>query len=496
MRKSISCILLFLFLNIFPLFSKIIVFYAPDCEDCYHILTDSLFESLGYKTMVFYDINNINNYELLLKAEEIYNKRSTRFPVILSGKELFYGDEVIPNLPVIRKVANESSLPDSILKKGMSEKKPRWEDAAALQPFINKETRNIYIAFFTKPGCIKCDRTAKMIEYLERKYKFLRVKTYDTMDRENQKAQEAMSIAFDVPENERLIAPTIFICDTFLIEKQIMERNLELLITENKDRNFPPPWDNVTQYENVLDEQIIERFKKFGSFVVFLAGLVDGINPCAFATIVFFLSFMTIIGRTKREIIATGITFISVLFIVYFLIGVFLYKILGIKFFVSLRHFLYYIIAAISFVLAGISVLDAVMLAKGKPERSILKLPKVIKRRMERTIIKQSKLRNYIITALISAVVISFLEFSCTGQIYIPTIFFVSGISSLRFKALWFLVLYNLAFIVPIFLLFLFFIIGLSSERLYAFMRRRAFLLKIATALIFLILAISLILIR
>ena len=115
---------------------------------------------------------------------------------------------------------------------------------------------------------------------------------------------------------------------------------------------------------------------------------------------------------------------------------------------------------------------------------------------MEKTIVKESKLRGFVISAFLSALVVSFLEFSCTGQVYIPTIFFVSGISSLRLKALWFLILYNFAFIVPLIVLFLLFVIGLSSERLYSFMRRRSFILKIATAVIFLALAISLVIIR
>ncbi len=136
------------------------------------------------------------------------------------------------------------------------------------------------------------------------------------------------------------------------------------------------------------------------------------------------------------------------------------------------------------------------MLAKGKPEKSILRLPRLVKRRIEKTIVKESKLRNYIASAFICGLVISFLEFSCTGQVYIPTIFFVSAISSFRLKALWFLIIYNLAFIIPLLLLFLLFVIGLSSENLYGFMKKRALLLKIATAVVFLTLAISLVVIK
>ena len=258
-----------------------------------------------------------------------------------------------------------------------------------------------------------------------------------------------------MPDDKRLITPVIFICDTFLIDNEITEKIIERLILENRNKRFIPPWDKGSEYETMVNSGIVERFKKYGSLVVFFAGLVDGVNPCAFATIVFFLSFMTIIGRTRKEIMITGITFVSVLFLVYLSIGLFLYRIVGLKFMTSARHILYYTIAGLSFILAVISIRDAIMLAKGKPEKSILRLPRLVKRRIEKTIVKESKLRNYIASAFICGLVISCLEFSCTGQVYIPTIFFVSAISSFRLKALWFLIIYNLAFIIPILLLLL-----------------------------------------
>lgn len=496
MKQLIRFFILFILLNIYRINAGIIVFYAPDCEECYRILTDSLFVSLEDKGIKFYDINNIDNYELLLRAEKIYQKRSSGFPVIVSGRKFFFPEEIIQNLEEIKKDADEPSLPDSILEWGKSEEKPRWEDEIIIQLREEMLSRRIWIAFFTKGGCKKCERTEKMLLYLKKKYPEIFVKIYNTLDREHQKVQEAISIVYNVPDNERLIAPTIFICDTFLIEDEITEKSIEKILIENKHRVFSSPWVKSEKYKKFVNSGIVERFKNFGVIVVFLAGLVDGVNPCAFATIVFFLSFMTIIGRTKREIIVTGITFVSVLFLVYLLIGLFLYKIVGLEFFFSIRHFLYYAIAGLAFVLAVISIIDAIMLAKGKAEKIILRLPKLVKRRIEKTIVKKSKLKNYILSAFISAVVVSFLEFSCTGQIYIPTIFFVSGISTMKLKALWFLILYNLAFVFPIFLLFLLFVIGLSSEKLYAFMRKRTFILKIATAVIFLALAISLILIR
>ncbi len=488
--------ILFFFLSLSCIYGKIVVFYAPDCEECHRIFSNPLFESLDDKDIEYYDVNNISNYELLLKTEAIFKKRSPSFPVLVSGKSLYFREEIIPNLEQIKKESDKLSLPDSILGIGISEDKPRWENKIIFNTGEESLSININIAFFTKAGCLNCERTEKMLRYLKNKHPDILIRTYNEIKREHQKIQEAISIAFNVPDDKRLITPVIFICDTFLIDNEITEKIIERLILENRNKRFIPPWDKGSEHEDLVNSGIVERFKKFGSLVVFFAGLVDGVNPCAFATIVFFLSFMTIIGRTRKEIMITGITFVSVLFLVYLSIGLFLYRIVGLKFMTSARHILYYTIAGLSFILAVISTRDAIMLAKGKPEKSILRLPRLVKRRIEKTIVKESKLRNYIASAFICGLVISFLEFSCTGQVYIPTIFFVSAISSFRLKALWFLIIYNLAFIIPILLLFLLFVIGLSSEKLYSFMRNRTFLLKIATAVVFLALAISLIVIK
>ncbi len=496
MRATVSfTIFTFIFLlSSVPLAAEIIVFYAPDCEECFTILTDSAFLQLKDQSFRFYNVNIVDNYELLLKAENFHNRRSDDFPAIVSGDTLLFGEEILPNINTIKNQSHRIPLPESLLARGMSEEHPRWEEAI-IDTTEGGEQATIYIAFFTETACRYCARIEKMLLYFQHKYPEISIKTYDIRNREHQMIQEGISIAFKVPEQQRLIAPTLFLCDTFLIDEEINEEAVENIILTTKDTVFLPPWQKGKKYEYRAHEGIRDRFKQFGPLVVFIAGLVDGVNPCAFATIVFFLSFMTLIGRSRKEIMITGVTFIAIVFIIYLLIGMFLYRIVGLKFLSSIRYILYYAIAAFAFILGIISIIDAGMIAKGKTERILLKLPRVIKRRMERTIVRESKLRNYIASAVVSAVVVSFLEFSCTGQVYIPTIFFVSGVSGLKFRAIWFLILYNIAFIIPLIILFLLAAFGFSSEKLYGIMRRRTLLLKIATGVIFIALAVSLLII-
>ena len=55
--------------------------------------------------------------------------------------------------------------------------------------------------------------------------------------------------------------------------------------------------------------------------VVLSAALIDGVNPCAFATIIFFLSYLHIARRSRREILQVGAAFIIGVFVTYFAMG-------------------------------------------------------------------------------------------------------------------------------------------------------------------------------
>jgi hypothetical protein len=54
---------------------------------------------------------------------------------------------------------------------------------------------------------------------------------------------------------------------------------------------------------------------------VFLAGLLDGVNPCAFTAMVFLVSALAVAGRNRRTMLVTGITYALGVFITYTLVG-------------------------------------------------------------------------------------------------------------------------------------------------------------------------------
>ncbi len=77
---------------------------------------------------------------------------------------------------------------------------------------------------------------------------------------------------------------------------------------------------------------------------------------------------------------------------------------------------------------------------------------------------------------------------ACATLVYLPTIIFVLGAPALRVQALFYLLLYNVLFVVPLVVVFLLAYWGTTSERLGQFVNRRTGAIKLATAGLFLVL--------
>ena len=83
-----------------------------------------------------------------------------------------------------------------------------------------------------------------------------------------------------------------------------------------------------------------------------------------------------------------------------------------------------------------------------------------------------------------TGLIVSILELACTGQVYLPTIIFVMGVPELRARAFAYLLLYNLLFVLPLVVVFLFVYHGSNSRQLMRIMRQRAGTIKLATTVL------------
>jgi cytochrome c biogenesis protein CcdA len=250
-------------------------------------------------------------------------------------------------------------------------------------------------------------------------------------------------------------------------------------------------------------QAVMERFRTFGLFTILGAGLIDGINPCAFTILVFFISFLNFVGYKRRDLLILGITFILAVFITYILIGIGLFKFIqALEIFAPLSRIVYLAIAGLTIVLGIYSLYDCYIYNKTKnPDKIKLKLPDFIKRRTQKIIQdssrdKNKKMAKLVATVFLSGFLISLLESICTGQTYVPTIAYVLRAPDLRPRALFYLVMYNLMFIAPLIIILSCGIAGVSSETFTKLTRKHLGTVKFLTALLFFSLAILLIFIK
>ncbi|MDD5691989.1 MAG: hypothetical protein PHP10_02295 [Candidatus Omnitrophica bacterium] len=240
-------------------------------------------------------------------------------------------------------------------------------------------------------------------------------------------------------------------------------------------------------------------FKSFVPLSVTIAGLEDGINPCAFTVIVFFISFLALQGYRKRELFFIGSSFILAVFLTYLGIGLgifnFFYRFRG---FWMVSRLFNMVVGAASIIFGILAVSDFIKFKKtGSTEHLVLQLPKQVKERIHKVVgffyRKDSRqkeapshtLVKLIASALITGFLVSLLEAVCTGQVYLPTIAFVLKASPLKLQALGYLLLYNIMFIIPLLVVFVLALTGTTSSQFSSFLKKHLGLIKIFMAVLF-----------
>jgi len=244
------------------------------------------------------------------------------------------------------------------------------------------------------------------------------------------------------------------------------------------------------RHDPAVPSEILRYFDSFAIVAVAVTGLFDGVNPCAFTTIVFFLSMLAYLKKTRRDMVLVGVGFTVGMFVAYFLIGLGLMG--AVKVF-SVHHGLAaglaYVVAGLAFVLAGWSIVDAVRyIRSGDVKQVTLGLPKRVKDKIHKVIRAGLTTRGLVIGSVSVGFLVSVLESLCTGQVYLPTIMFIVHITSdsgTRAAAIGYLLLYNIMFVVPLLAILVMAYFGVKSETLGNLLRKRLALAKIVMAVLF-----------
>jgi cytochrome c biogenesis protein CcdA len=342
----------------------------------------------------------------------------------------------------------------------------------------------IYIAYFTDAGCQGCARTDNDRPVIEERYPQVVVQLFQMEEEENSLLNECLCAKYGVPEEKRLSTPMLFVGDDVLIDTEADLNSLLAVVDKYATTGAEPTWNDCDLEQ--AEEARIARFKKWGVFVILGAGLVDGLNPCAFATLVFFISYLAFTGRRGRDILFVGVAFAAGVFLTYFLVGLGVFEaVQSLKFFPLLGRWVYLITALLCTVLAIFTFRDFFRARQGRTSEMTLKLPDGLRKRINQVIRENARVEAFVAVALITGCVVSLLELACTGQVYLPTIAYVTTVPELASRAVFYLLLYCLMFILPLVVVFMLSYFGTTSEQLGLFLVRHIVTIKILTALVF-----------
>ena len=235
-------------------------------------------------------------------------------------------------------------------------------------------------------------------------------------------------------------------------------------------------------------------FSQITLWAIIGAGLADGVNPCAFAVIVFFVSFLAAYKYTKKEIVIVGAAYCAAVFLAYVLMGLGAFHVLY-----AMKAFRY-VTLAVQWGMVGLcgvflllSIYDFVVYQRTKKsEKMLLQLPtnyKVYIHKVMRFFLKDkhSSMWRLLLAAFIVGFVVSGVEAVCTGQVYLPTIVVIlKEVNQHFWRATEFLLLYNLMFILPLVLVFVLTLCGKESATFNDWLKKHLGLTKFILCCVFL----------
>ena len=488
---------------------RMVYFTSAECLHCGAIVNEVLSplqaeygDQLQIKVV---EISDPANYEMMIRAEELCGVTSEErgLPTLVIDGQALIGEDAIrgqlhclldtclgaggtswPDIPGLEKIAvgvAGGTGPGS---------NPGWEGIEPCGPedaVVCEGPAPIWVAYFYDVGCQECSRAEYDIQYVRSKYPQLVVEEYSVQD--DATLAEWLAAHFDVPEKQHLATPALFVGREYLIGANITSEALLALAEKYASTGVARAWADFDP--KAAEQSIIERFRSFGVLTVVFAGLVDGLNPCAFATLVFFVSYLTLSGRKGREILTVGAAFTLGVFLAYLAVGLGFYKVLDLlgDLLTTLGRWVYGLTGLFCAVLAVFSFLDFLKARRGEVGDMTLNLPHGLRMRINAVIRRGRESRAFVAGAFVTGVVVSFLELACTGQVYLPTIIFVISQPEMRVRAFTFLVLYNLLFILPLMVVFILAYYGTGSKQFTRFLQQRAAPVKLGMALLFAALA-------
>ena len=356
---------------------------------------------------------------------------------------------------------------------GVSDSAP---DSRAAQPQKGKP----YLRYYYTSSCGDCEKAGSLLDGIAKRFPEAVVARYNIEQGDNTPELQGLFEKYNVPQDQRQV-PVVFFENGYLSGYGAISTGLLQTVETGRADYLGFAEDlNAASSPSVPSLPFIA-----------LAGLLNGLNPCAISMLLFFLSVLI---AEKKHILSLGFTYIAVKGIVYLAIGFFLYS--ALSFLESglwgrIARAVQILAAAVLIVLAALSISDCVASREGKYGKIRLQLPARFRRfnhsAMER-LKRPGALKFLFLSVVLVSAAVSAGEFLCTGQVMLATLLYLARTSPASgFSNRISLVVYVAAMLAPLCVLVVAVFRGKKLFDVSEAVRLKLPLVRIANAVLFLV---------
>ncbi len=292
------------------------------------------------------------------------------------------------------------------------------------------------VYFFWGDKCSHCATVKPHLAYLENKYPDISVHSYETWkNRTNSELYGKFMEGYNLPFKEKYV-PSVFIGDKYLIGADTiyyhLENEVQYCLNETCQCPYMIAVGNVVMPSSTsVEVQPVNLTLP----VVVSAALIDGVNPCTFAVLIFLLAYLLSINR-RNWMLLVGLTFAASVFATYTIVGLSIIHVFVMSGVIGIFRNIVIVVA----VAAGLVNIKDYFLHDMK---ATLAIPEFARPLITKYVYKAS-----VPAAITLGVLATLVELPCTGGIYIPIITVIAQTWSPTSIA--YLILYNIIYIIPI----------------------------------------------
>jgi len=353
----------------------------------------------------------------------------------------------------------------------------------------NAFSAGVPVVFFGSSTCGEClEIKEKLLEPLARRYgSRMELKTYNIDDEKDFRLLVSMEKTYNVTNSS---PQTLFLPDTFLSGYDDIMKYGKARIEQALVHPLTPGMrltrDTAVSLQSKSDtagfiNNLREKVQTFTFLGVLAAGLVDGVNPCAIATMIFLVSFLALKKRSRSEILLVGMTYTAAVFATYLLLGIGLFKaITTLSVYRWLSALVKWGAVAFAGIVALVCLRDAIVYKRtGRASDVKIQLPRSVKLRMHSIMSENLSGTKLLAGSAVTGFLVTLLEAVCTGQVYLPTIILMTRAEGMKTAGWLYLIFYNFLFVIPLLIVMILAYYGLKWEKLSRYLQNNLPMLKI-----------------